>query len=1000
LAADKVSFAQRGESAWLVRAGKCRRQRHVTRLRYSHPADFMQRRHGLTGRQLQMPRKLMITVDVEAQPRRAASDPLERLIWGRFPGAKDAGIGRMMDIADKHGVKLTMFLDYCETGIYGDELLNVAREIHRRGHDLQLHAHLDFMPETFWSQNSLEKNFNLNLVSADLAKAAVDFICSAQIKAAGKAPVAFRGGGYRFNRHLLDALVANSVCIDSSVNVSRATQPAKLAPSPQFLWSNGCRELPVSCVAPFINIPGPFDFNFSSAALYDFGRFETYLSHFHSQHGDDAIAVLVMHSWSLLRMDREAGHFIGPDDKALDKFADFLSRVRATHDIVTMPDLAQAADDGSVSFDWRLDTSALDGEPGSTHYPERIIHQPAPKGAATRNKPMPVLSVEELCTEAERLWADESMPDNKRRAVELLTEAHSKGEIVRSAYRLGQAYLYGRGAKRDLEKAFKYFSYPELDRVRFALYFRGLVLKDPDFSGFDNGKALGMLEQARDLGVEKADEPIAEILERTKCPICGTLPVIKDGAPERTCLGCRSLERQRIFMSAYKKSLKFSYDLAGKTGLVVSPAQAEKRLFAEIGAGPLTTVDIRPDTSPDVVADICAELPMADATFDFVYASYVMTCVHDLDAALKSLRRVLKPGGFLITVDPTPLSGEIKEITDQKTITAYYGEENFNSYKVGSFRQLGLKGMQDRLAQSFGVQVIAGADPVTGQSMPIFVSVKSDKVHAAKKAAQNKALADAMAAENAENERAAGCAFSMKYLAHLAENPEDSYAKFAVSQEAASVSTLAHHATLGQNISDASRQQGNQSFLQYRSILNVKPDDRVVEYGCGSLRVGLGFVQMLRSGHFFGLDVVPEFYQLGRDMPGNEIVTEKAVQFHVIDAEGVQLAVDFNADHVYACAVIFHVHPNDMQDAMSNLARLAGKPGARLLFDAKVTRDGRPQRYAQKDGKGGWAWPLEFYQAALAPLELVGVHGRVIYDWEPKVDFAHLEFQMPASART
>jgi len=52
----------------------------------------------------------MIPVDVEAQPRRAPEAPLERLIWGRLPEGQ-AGIAEMMDIAERHGVALTMFLD-------------------------------------------------------------------------------------------------------------------------------------------------------------------------------------------------------------------------------------------------------------------------------------------------------------------------------------------------------------------------------------------------------------------------------------------------------------------------------------------------------------------------------------------------------------------------------------------------------------------------------------------------------------------------------------------------------------------------------------------------------------------------------------------------------------------------------------------------------------------------------------------------------------------------
>ena len=116
--------------------------------------------------------------------------------------------------------------------------------------------------------------------------------------------------------------------------------------------------------------------------MHDFARFESFLESFHAQHGEDAIAVLVMHSWSLLEMDRAAGHFTGPNDKSLEKFADFLFRVRATHDIVTMPEVAAAADSGSLLFDWHLDTTALDGGASGMHYPGRITYKPAAESPA------------------------------------------------------------------------------------------------------------------------------------------------------------------------------------------------------------------------------------------------------------------------------------------------------------------------------------------------------------------------------------------------------------------------------------------------------------------------------------------------------------------------------------------------------------------------------------------------------------------------------------------
>src|SRR5688572_15837100 len=121
-------------------------------------------------------KRLMITVDVEAQPARAERDHVDRLIWGKYPDSR-AGLGEMMDIADRHDVKLTMFLDYCEKYLYGDALLDVGREIHRRGHDLQLHAHLDFLPPQFWTDRALKPQTSLSRVDPAQAAAVLDYLC-------------------------------------------------------------------------------------------------------------------------------------------------------------------------------------------------------------------------------------------------------------------------------------------------------------------------------------------------------------------------------------------------------------------------------------------------------------------------------------------------------------------------------------------------------------------------------------------------------------------------------------------------------------------------------------------------------------------------------------------------------------------------------------------------------------------------------------------------------
>jgi len=134
----------------------------------------------------------------------------------------------------------------------------------------------------------------------DVTNAVFDFICDAQLQATGKAATAFRGGGYRFNRNVLDAMMERGVRIVSSVNISRKTQPAKLPPTRQFCWSNGGYEIPVS-VMPSPRTPGRgVDYNFNARTLSSVDRMMDFARSFFAHHGDDAIAVMVLHSWSLL----------------------------------------------------------------------------------------------------------------------------------------------------------------------------------------------------------------------------------------------------------------------------------------------------------------------------------------------------------------------------------------------------------------------------------------------------------------------------------------------------------------------------------------------------------------------------------------------------------------------------------------------------------------------------------------------------------------------------
>src|SRR5690606_2699916 len=89
-----------------------------------------------------------------------------------------------------------------------------------------------------------------------------------------------------------------------------------------------------------------FDYNFNAATLMKgsidqcLRNHTDYLESFYATHGDDAIAVMVLHSWSLLTQDDE-GFYSSPNLDAVEKFDALISLMAKKYAIVTASDLAK-----------------------------------------------------------------------------------------------------------------------------------------------------------------------------------------------------------------------------------------------------------------------------------------------------------------------------------------------------------------------------------------------------------------------------------------------------------------------------------------------------------------------------------------------------------------------------------------------------------------------------------------------------------------------------------
>lgn len=94
-----------------------------------------------------MTTNVALTFDIEFNINGAFVDPVKNKPRGKDSllcdaGERDFGLTRILDILDYHRVRATFFIEALQTAWFGlDEMGDIARLIHGRGHEIQLHLH-------------------------------------------------------------------------------------------------------------------------------------------------------------------------------------------------------------------------------------------------------------------------------------------------------------------------------------------------------------------------------------------------------------------------------------------------------------------------------------------------------------------------------------------------------------------------------------------------------------------------------------------------------------------------------------------------------------------------------------------------------------------------------------------------------------------------------------------------------------------------------------------
>lgn len=112
----------------------------------------------------------------------------------------------------------------------------------------------------------------------------------------------------------------------------------------------------------------------------------------------------------------------------------------------------------------------------------------------------------------------------------------------------------------------------------------------------------------------------------------------------------------------------------------------------------------------------------------------------------------------------------------------------------------------------------------------------------------------------------------------------------------------------------------------------ITPTDRVVDYGCGSLRLGQHAIAMLERDNYWGIDVTAEFYRQGLRLMDEKMIAEKRPKLSVISPETLAQLREWKPTFIFSNAVLQHVPPAETKSFLTNVASIITVGTSALLL--------------------------------------------------------------------
>src|SRR5205085_5787086 len=124
-------------------------------------------------------------------------------------------------------------------------------------------------------------------------------------------------------------------------------------------------------------------------------------------------------------------------------------------------------------------------------------------------------------------------------------------------------------------------------------------------------------------------------------------------------------------------------------------------------------------------------------------------------------------------------------------------------------------------------------------------------------------------------------------------------------------------------LEDSPRDQSRDlNYFEVARDHGLRPEHICIDYGCGSLRVGRLLIEYLAPGHYWGLDIVSDFYEAGKTLLPAGTLEEKRPELHVLSLHSILKARHAQPDFVFSFAVLKHVPPEELERFFATITAL------------------------------------------------------------------------------